>query len=87
MVPLPEDDAVVVRANAAVQVAGGALLALGRMPRLSALALIASLIPTTVAGHPFWTIEDPAARAQQRIHFLKNSWMLGGLLLIVLDQG
>ena len=51
------------------------------------LALIASLIPTTVAGHPFWTIEDPAARAQQRIHFLKNSAMLGGLLLVVLDRG
>lgn len=87
VVPLPEDDEVVVRANAAVQVAGGALLALGRMPRLSAVALMASLIPTTVAGHPFWTIEDPAARAQQRIHFLKNSAMLGGLLLVVLDRG
>ena len=34
--------------------------------------LAASLIPTTVAGHSYWTIEDPAARRQQRIHFLQE---------------
>ena len=85
VVPLPEDDTLVVQANAAVQVAGGALLALGRAPRLSALALIASLMPTTAAGHQYWTIEDPAARAQQKIHFWKNAGLLGGLLLVVLD--
>src|ERR1035441_6168536 len=39
IVPLPADDALVVRGNAAAQVLGGALLALGRAPRLSALVL------------------------------------------------
>ena len=65
--PLPEDDELVVRANAAVMVAGGTLLALGIAPRLSALALVCSLIPTTLAGHSYWAIEDPALRKQQRI--------------------
>ncbi len=85
-VPLPADDELVVRGNAAVQVLAGTLLALGRAPRLSALALAASLVPTTLAGHAYWTIEDPAARQLQRIQFHKNLAMIGGLLFAVLDQ-
>ena len=86
MAPLPADDELVVRGNAAVQVLGGTLLALGRAPRISALALAGSLIPTTLAGHAYWTIEDPAARKMQRIQFHKNLAMIGGLLLAVLDD-
>jgi putative oxidoreductase len=84
--PLPEDDELVVRANAAVQVLAGALLAAGRLPRLSALALAGSLIPTTLAGHSYWKLEDPAARKLQRIQFHKNLAMIGGLLFAVLDE-
>jgi uncharacterized membrane protein YphA (DoxX/SURF4 family) len=86
VIPLPADDELVVRGNAAVQVLGGTLLALGRAQRLSALALAGSLIPTTLAGHAYWTIEDPAARKLQRIQFHKNMAMIGGLLFAVLDQ-
>jgi putative oxidoreductase len=86
VVPLPDDDELVVRGNAAVQVAAGALLALGIAPRLSALALAGSLVPTTWAGHVYWTIEDPAARKQQRIQFHKNMAMIGGLLFAALDK-
>jgi putative oxidoreductase len=85
VVPLPEDDELLVRANAAVMVGGGAMLALGRVPRLAALALAGSLLPTTAAAHRYWTVEDPAGRAQQKIHFWKNASLLGGLLLVVLD--
>jgi putative oxidoreductase len=85
-VPLPEDDELVVRSNAAVQVAAGTLLALGIAPRLSALALAGSLIPTTLAGHAYWSIEDPAARKLQRIQFHKNMAMIGGLLFAALDE-
>ena len=86
VVPLPADDTLVVRGNAAVQVLAGTLLALGRVPRLSALALAGSLVPTTLAGHTYWKIEDPAVRKQQRIQFHKNMAMIGGLLFAVLDQ-
>jgi len=75
-----------VRGNAAVQVLAGALLALGLAPRMSALALAGSLIPTTLAGHAYWTIEDPAVRKLQRIQFHKNMAMIGGLLFAALDQ-
>jgi putative oxidoreductase len=85
VVPLPEDE-VVVRSNAAVMVAGGATLALGVVPRLSALALIGSMVPTTFAGHAYWSAEDPAVRKLQRIHFYKNVAMIGGLLFAVIDK-
>jgi hypothetical protein len=63
----------------------GALFATSRAPRTSALVLAATLVPTTVAGHPFWEADDPATRRQQRLHFFKNLGMLGGLLLAVVD--
>ena len=85
-IPLPEDDELVVRANAAVQVLCGALLMAGRAPRLASLALAGSLIPTTLAGHSYWTIEDPDVRKIQRIQFHKNLAMIGGLLFSALDE-
>ncbi|MEA2485180.1 MAG: putative oxidoreductase [Actinomycetota bacterium] len=85
-VPLPVDDELVVRGNGAAQVLGGSLLMLGVAQRISALALVGSLIPTTMAGHAFWTIDDPAARKQQRVQFHKNMAMLGGLLFAMLDE-
>ena len=84
---LPGSTTTWVRVNGAVQVAGGAALAIGRLPRLAALALAGSLVPTTLAGHRFWEESDPAARNGQRIHFLKNVSMLGGLLLAADDTG
>ncbi len=86
MVPLPADDELVVRGNAAVQVVAGTMLALGWAPRLSALALAGSLVPTTLAGHSYWAEEDPVARKLQRIQFHKNLAMIGGLLFAALDQ-
>ncbi len=86
VVPIPDDDELVVRGNAAVQVVGGAMLAMGIAPRLSALALACSLVPTTIAGHLYWNIEDPATRKAQQIQFHKNMAMIGGLLLAVLDD-
>ncbi|MBO0730635.1 MAG: hypothetical protein J2P57_15370, partial [Acidimicrobiaceae bacterium] len=63
----------------------GTLMALGKFRRLAALALIGTIIPTTYAGHRFWEEEDEATRAQQRIHFLKNLGLLGGLILELFD--
>jgi uncharacterized membrane protein YphA (DoxX/SURF4 family) len=82
-VPAKTEDAV--RLNGAVQMVAGTLLALGRFPRLSALALAATLVPTTAAGHRFWEAEEDTDRLQQRIHFLKNLSMLGGLLTAAAD--
>ena len=78
----PED---AVRLNGAVQFTAGSLLALGIFPRLSAAAIAVTLVPTTAAGHRFWEVEDEKERAQQRIHFLKNLALFGGLLIAAGD--
>lgn len=82
VLPIPADDERVVRANSGAQAAAGALLAVGIMPRLWATVLAGSMIPTSLAGHAFWKIDDPAARKMQRVQFLKNLAMIGGLLAV-----
>jgi putative oxidoreductase len=82
-VPAKAEDAV--RLNGAIQLVAGSMLALGRLPRLSALVLAATLVPTTVAGHRFWEAEDGATKRQQQTHFLKNVTMAGGLLIAAGD--
>lgn len=82
---LPDSPETIVQINAAVQIGAGALFALGKAPRLSALALAGTLVPTTLAGHDFWNAEDPATRAQQRVHFIKNIGLLGGLMIAAVD--
>jgi putative oxidoreductase len=86
VLPLPADDELVVRGNAAVQSVAATMLALGLLPRAAAAALLASLVPTTIAGHGFWAIEDLVTRKLQRTQFHKNMAMLGGLLFAVLDS-
>jgi hypothetical protein len=49
------------------------------------MAIAATLVPTTLAGHPFWKEEDPAKRKMQRVQFLKNMAMMGGVLLAAVD--
>jgi hypothetical protein len=82
---LPDDPETLVRANGAAMAGAGALLALGRLPRLSSLVLATTLVPTTYAGHRFWEVKDPAQRRTQRVHFLKNVSLLGGVLLASVD--
>jgi len=82
-VGIDADTEQLVKLNGAVQVVAGGTLALGILPRVSALALAASLVPTTLAGHRFWEEQDDAAKAGQTIHFLKNMAMMGALLMIV----
>lgn len=82
---LPDDPETLVKLNAGVMVGAGAMLATGRLPRLSAVLLAGSIVPTTLAGHRFWEQQDPQSKAAHRIHFFKNLGLLGGLLLAAVD--
>ncbi|MBA3248957.1 MAG: DoxX family membrane protein [Geodermatophilaceae bacterium] len=82
---LPSDPQQLVKIDAAVKVGAGTLFAFNRFPRLAALALAGSLVPTTMAAHRFWEEHDPGAREQQQIHFFKNLGLLGGLMLAAVD--
>jgi len=85
-VPIPSDEKTWVRINAGVHIGAGLALATGRAPRLSALVLAATLVPTTAAGHRFWEASDHGARSNQQVHFFKNVSMLGGLLIAAADN-
>ncbi len=81
---LPEPE-LLTQLNGGLMVVSGALMTLGVLPRTSALALLASMVPTTIVGHPFWQLEG-AERQAQLLHFSKNVAMMGGLLLVVADR-
>jgi len=83
---LPTDARRLVQVNGAVQVVGGLML-MTPLRRLGGAALAGSLVPTTIAGHPFWQFKDPTERAMHRTHFLKNVGLMGGALLAAVDTG
>jgi uncharacterized membrane protein YphA (DoxX/SURF4 family) len=82
---LPRSPRTLTQINAAMQLGGGLLLATGRATRPAATLLAGTVIPTTIAGHPFWTYHDAAERHNQRVQFMKNLGLLGGLLLAAAD--
>ena len=81
--PLPQPE-LLVRLNGASMVAGGTALALGIKPRLAALELAATLVPTTYVAHRYWEQSDPAMRRNHQVHFNKNVSLIGGLLAYAL---
>jgi uncharacterized membrane protein YphA (DoxX/SURF4 family) len=82
---VPKDVEQYVKANAALQVGAGTLFALGRFPRVTALLLAGSTVPTTLAGHRFWEETDPKVSFEKIAHFVKNLGLLGGLLIAAVD--
>ncbi|WP_134664247.1 MULTISPECIES: DoxX family protein [unclassified Amycolatopsis] len=82
---VPRDPATLVRIDAAVKIGAGLALASGKAPRLAAVALLGSLVPTTLAAHRFWQLSDPGEKQAQQIQFFKNASLAGGLLLAASD--
>ena len=77
--PMPE----VMTALAIAAEAGGAiLLIIGWKTRWVAWGLAIFVVIATLAAHRFWEIPDAAQMMNQRIHFLKNLSIIGGLLLL-----
>lgn len=74
-----------VRATGAAQVLGGALLAIGKLPRIASTVLAATLVPATLAEHRFWEETDEDRRTQEQVQFGKNVGLLGGLLIAAMD--
>jgi len=84
-VQLPKDAAQWVRIVGGVKAGAGVLFALGRLPRLSALLLGATAVPTALAQHRFWAAGAGADKANQTKHFLHWMGLLGGVLLAAVD--
>lgn len=82
---VPDNPALVAQVTGAAQVAGGVLLATGRIPRVSAALLALTVLPTNFGRHMFWAEPDPLRRAQKRHAFLTDLSLVGGLILASAD--
>lgn len=66
-----------------IQVLGALSLFFGFYCRLGALALIVFTIPAMIKMHGFWK-ETGAARLAEKIYFMKDVAILGGLILLAI---
>ena len=83
---LPEDPELLIRANGAVMVGAGALFALGRLPRLTGLALAVTLAPGVYLHvTSMRTEKDPERRKSERDDLIRDLGRLGGALLAAVD--
>jgi len=81
------DPELLVKANAAAQLGGGAMLIVGFVPRLASLVLSATVISETLVKHRFWEERDAGRRKEQLLEVAKDAGTLGGLLAAALDTG
>jgi putative oxidoreductase len=69
----------------AVEIGGGAALALGFKRSMAALLLSLFLLAATLSFHNFWRFAGPE-QPGQFVQFLKNMAILGGLLFVALAE-
>jgi putative oxidoreductase len=79
---LPADPETLVRAQGALSLGAGTLLALGRCQRLAAVALAVGLVPALLTEDRFWSTDDQARRAAERCRFLTTTGLIGALLAV-----
>ena len=81
-IPLPE---FAVPLTIALEIGGGVALAVGWRALVVAGALAVFTLLTALVGHQFWAVE-PAQFATQLNHFMKNFAIVGGFVLIMLEE-
>ena len=82
---VPENPGSFARATAATQVAGGLLLATGRLPRIASAALALTVLPANLGAHMFWAEPDSVSRGRKRRDFTMDVSLLGGLIIAAAD--
>jgi putative oxidoreductase len=66
----------------ALEIGGGAMLIVGLLARLVALALFFYTLALAVLFHPYWALTGAAAHAQHN-DFFQHLSMMGGMLFVV----
>ncbi|WP_123378670.1 hypothetical protein [Pseudokineococcus lusitanus] len=77
--------ATVVRADGAAMAVSALLFGLGRLPRLSAAVMAASLAPAALSEHAFWKADGVDERKRQRTLLLKDLGLVGAALVSAVD--
>ena len=83
--PVPKDTETLVKILAGVKVGAGVTFAIGKAPRLSAAALAATHVPSTLSRNAFWSEKDGAAKARKKTGLVTDVALLGALLLATAD--
>jgi len=76
---------VLVRANGAAQLTGGAMLLADVAPRASAAGLAVTMVPVTFGEHAFWSAEPGEERRTQVRLFLRDLAIIAGLMITAMD--
>jgi len=61
----------------------GVLLLLGVCPAVGIILLIVFMLGTTFPMHNFWAVPDPQVKQTDMINFLKNTAIVGALLMLL----
>lgn len=64
-------------------IAGSLSVILGYKARIGAALLLVFLVLATYFFHDFWKLNDPQARQEQMIQFMKNLGLMGAMLLVI----
>lgn len=64
-------------------IVGGLSLLIGLHAKAGGILLLLFLVPVTLIMHNFWRTQDPIEAQMQLIHFLKNTALIGGIILII----
>lgn len=79
-VPKPE---LAVTLSAIPLLAGGVSILMGVKPKMGALALLGFLAGVSPVMHNFWQEEDPQAKMNDMVMFMKNVALAGGALALM----
>lgn len=83
-IDLPVSATTVARASGAAQAAAGALLAIGRLPRVSSTVLVGTFLLDTFSEQ-FWREKDAQKRKDAKNRAIYKVSILGGALLAAVD--
>jgi len=78
-VPLPE---IATTIAIVIEFVGGLMVAVGWKARFAALAVAAFTLVASFLYHNFWAMTDAATAGTNKIMFLKNIAVIGGLLIV-----
>jgi putative oxidoreductase len=78
-VPMPE---IATTIAIVIEFIGGLMVAVGWKARWAALAVAAFTLVASLLYHNFWAMADAATAGTNKIMFLKNIAVIGGLLLV-----
>jgi len=78
-VPLPS---VAIAFTGLLLLLGGLSILLGLYPFVGSILLVVFLIPVSFMMHNFWKIQDPQMKMGEKVNFIKNMALLGGVLML-----